>query len=74
MTFTFAQSTVPSSGSVTVTVKGTESPKEKSAPSAGAVSVTVGAVLPAVTTRLAVPVSPSGSVTFRVGWKVPAVV
>lgn len=74
MTLTFEQSTVLSSGSVTVTVKGTESPKEKSPPSAGVVRVTAGAVLPAVTTRLAVPVSPSGSVTVRVGRKVPAVV
>ncbi|CAM5564371.1 hypothetical protein SCYAM73S_00704 [Streptomyces cyaneofuscatus] len=67
MTLTWStSSTVPSSGSLTVTVNGTESPKENRVPSAGVVRVTVGAVLPAVTTRLAVPVSPSGS-AVRVG-------
>ena len=64
---TRAQLIVPSSGSVTLTVNGTVSPKLNSCPSAGAVSVTVGAVLPTVTTRLAVPVSPVGSVTVSVG-------
>ena len=59
-TVTLVQSIVPSSGSLTVTWNGTVSPKENSCPATGWVRFTVGAVLPDVTTRLAVPVSPSG--------------
>jgi hypothetical protein len=57
----------PSSGSLTVTEKGTVSPNENSAPSAGDVRFTVGAELPTVITRLAVPLRPVGSVTRSVG-------
>ncbi len=69
-TVTFEQSIVPSSGSVTVTLNGTWSPKPKTPPLAGVTSFTVGAVLPAVTTTLAAPVRPVGSVTdsFAENW------
>jgi hypothetical protein len=43
------------------------SPNANSAPLPGFCNVIVGAVLPAVTRTLAVPVSPCGSVTVNVG-------
>ena len=58
---------VPSCGSLTLIWYETVSPKLNSCPSTGEVSVTVGAVFPTVTTRLAVPDRPVGSVTFNVG-------
>ena len=51
---------VPSSGSVTVTVYATWSPQSKKPPSGGSVMVTVGAVLPTVTGTFAVAVRPLG--------------
>ncbi len=65
-TFTLAQSTVPSSGSVTVTRNGIASPKSWMLPSAGRSIRTVGAVLPTVIRTDAVAVLPVGSVTFSV--------
>ncbi len=52
---------VPSSGSVTVTLKGTASPNSNSWPSDGRCISTTGAVLPTVTCTLAEPVRPVGS-------------
>ena len=63
LTVTFAQSTVPSSGSVTVTWYGNASPKLNTAPFAGLSTVTVGAVLPTVMTTVALPKLPAGSRT-----------
>ncbi|RPK85183.1 hypothetical protein EES45_02890 [Streptomyces sp. ADI97-07] len=58
VTLTLEQSIVPSSGSVTVTLKGTAAPGSMMAPSAGSSRRTVGAVLPTVTTTEAVAVFP----------------
>ncbi|RGC66058.1 hypothetical protein C5N14_25410 [Micromonospora sp. MW-13] len=68
---TLAQSIVPSSGSVTVMLNGTVSPKEKSRPLPGLFTVTVGAVLPTVMVTLALPVAPCGSRTVSVAVYVP---
>src|SRR3954452_12273868 len=53
VTTTLLQLTVPSSGSVTVTVYGMLSPKLNVPPSTGVLTTTVGEVLPAVIFRLA---------------------
>ena len=63
VTITWLQSIGPSSGSLTVTANGMESPKAKVPPSTGVVTVTDGAVLPTVMTVLAKPVLPLVSVT-----------
>ncbi len=63
VSLTLAQSTVPSSGSVTVIRNGTVSPKAKISPASGLSMVTVGAVLPTVIRTSAVPVAPCGSRT-----------
>ena len=65
---------MPSSGSDTVIVYGTVSPKLNSVPLTGVFSVTVGAVLPTVITTLAVPVRPAGSVTVSVTVRWPLLV
>lgn len=66
MTVTLEQSIGPSSGSVTVTLKGSLSPNLNRAPSAGTVIFTLGAVLPTTTRTEELPVFPSGSVTVSV--------
>ncbi len=70
-TVTLEQSISPSSGSVTVTVNGTRSPKPKNPPLTGVSSFTVGSVLPTVITTLALPDSPPGSVTDSFAWYWP---
>ncbi len=73
MTRTRAQSMEVSSGSVTLTRKGTVSPNEKSWPSAGSVRLTVGAVFPTVTMTPAVAVLAVTSVTVSVAVYCPLV-
>ncbi len=63
LSVTLAQSIVPSSGSVTVILYGTVSPKSANWPSSGMSIVTVGRVLPATTTSVSTPVMPAWSVT-----------
>ena len=63
VTSTLAQSTGPSSGSVTVTDHGMSSPQLKKPPSTGVVTVTVGAVLPTVMVVFADALLPLESVT-----------
>ena len=62
-TCTSEQLTVPSSGSVTVTVNGMLSPKANVPPSTGVLTTTVGLVLPTVITVLVEFVLPDESVT-----------
>jgi hypothetical protein len=63
VTVTRLQSIVPSSGSVTFTVKGMLSPQSKNVPATGAFTVTDGAVLPTVIVRVRTAVLPLESVT-----------
>jgi DNA polymerase-3 subunit delta' len=65
VTATLLHSTVPSSGSVTETLKARRSPNAKVPLSTGEVIRTVGAVLPTVIVVLADPVLPLESVTVR---------
>ncbi len=69
--FTFAQSIVPSSGSVTVTVNFTWSPNSNRPPSGGRLIFTVGAVLPTTIGTFAVAVLPPSSFTVSTAVKLP---
>src|SRR4051812_48587133 len=74
VTWTSEQLTVPSSGSVTVTVNGMLSPKANVPPSTGVFTTTVGLVLPTVIVVLVAVCSPEESNTVRTAVYRPAVV
>src|SRR4051794_1598558 len=74
VTCTAEQLTVPSSGSVTVTVNGMLSPNANVPPSTGVLTTTVGLVLPTVITVLVEFVLPDESVTVSTAVYRPDVV